>query len=153
LLHDRIIAALPQAAELYHRLVLVVGPPGSGKTTALHAAAAVTGCPVLNVSLELSRALLELTERQRILRASQELRQIIQATGAPGALLDNLELLFETSLKQDPLRCLQTVARSMTIVAAWSGRVEDAVLTYAVPGHPEYRRYPARDLLIVTPGD
>jgi len=27
------------------------------------------------------------------------------------------------------------------VVAAWNGSSDDQQLTYAVPGHPEYRRY------------
>jgi hypothetical protein len=54
-------------------------------------------------------------------------------------LLDNLELLFDISLKLDPLRCLQDLARDKTIVAAWNGTVTAGHLTYATPDHPEYR--------------
>ncbi len=32
---DQVIRAIPQAASLYHRLVLIVAPAGAGKTTAL----------------------------------------------------------------------------------------------------------------------
>ena len=50
------------AASLYHRLVLVVGGDGTGKTTALREISACIGAPLINVGLELSRRLLELTE-------------------------------------------------------------------------------------------
>jgi hypothetical protein len=66
-------------------------------------------------------------------------------------LLDNLELLFDVSLRLDPLRCLQDLARDTTIVAAWNGTVTAGHLTYATPGHPEYRRYALEDLVIVCP--
>ncbi len=54
------------------------------------------------------------------------------------------------SVRQDPLRLLQSISRSRTVVAVWSGILEDGSLTYAVPGHPEHRRYAATDLLLVT---
>ena len=55
-------------------------------------------------------------------------------------LLDNLEILFDVLLRQDPLRLLQDISMNRTIVAARTGSADDH-LSYAVPRHPEYRRY------------
>jgi hypothetical protein len=66
-------------------------------------------------------------------------------------LLDNLEIIFDVELKQDPLRLLQGLSRNKTVVASWSGNIVDRYLTYANPAHPEYRRYPIRDILITSP--
>ena len=60
-LADQIIRKVKQAAELYHRLLLVVAPAGAGKTTALHDVRDRTGAPLVNINLELSRRMLELT--------------------------------------------------------------------------------------------
>lgn len=136
---------------LYHRLVLTVAPAGAGKTTALQEVARRQGCPYLNVNLELSRALLELAQVQRCLQAPRLLEEITRKTGSAVVLLDNLEMLFDVSLKQDPLRLLQGLSRSRTVVAAVSGVLKDGCLVYAEPGHPEYRRYPLADLVIVSP--
>ena len=57
-------------------------------------------------------------------------------------LLDNIEVLFDVSLKQDPLRLLQGLSRNKTVVAAWSGSIDGEHMVYATPDHPEYRRYP-----------
>ena len=54
-------------------------------------------------------------------------------------------------LKQDPLKLLQGISRNKTVVAAWNGTIVDDYFTYAAPGHPEYRRYPMRDFLVVSP--
>ncbi|MFH0778123.1 MAG: BREX-3 system P-loop-containing protein BrxF, partial [Candidatus Eisenbacteria bacterium] len=67
-LADRVIRRIGQAAELYHRLVLLVAPAGSGKTAALRDVHQRTDAPLLNVNLELSRHMLDLTERQRALQ-------------------------------------------------------------------------------------
>ena len=34
-------------------------------------------------------------------------------------LLDNIEVIFDVALKQDPLRLLQRLSRNKTVVAAW----------------------------------
>jgi hypothetical protein len=127
-----------------------VGRSGSGKTSLLQEVSKQTGFRYINLNLELSRALLELTERQRILRLPVLIDEIIGKTGDQVVLIDNIEILFEVSLKQDPLRLLQQISRNRTVVATWNGTITGRYLTYAAPNHPEYRRYPAHDLLIVT---
>jgi Cdc6-like AAA superfamily ATPase len=62
---------LPRVATLYHRLILIVAPSGTGKTAALHEVAKHTGDPYINVNLELSRCMLGLTQRQRQLQVSR----------------------------------------------------------------------------------
>lgn len=139
-------------ADLYHRLVLLVGPSRSGKTTALRALAKADGWPRVNVGVELSQRLLDLTERQRALQAPRLLEEVVASVSADVVLLDNTEILFASALRQDPLRLLQSVSRGRTIVAAWPGTVGGGCLTYAVPEHPEFRRYPSNDLMMVALG-
>lgn len=148
-LADQIICKVKQATDLYHRLLLVVAPAGAGKTIALHDVRDRTGAPLVNVNLELSRLMLELTERQRALQLPRLLRGIVGDGDI--ILLDNIEILFDAGLKQDPLRLLQGLSRNKTVVAAWSGFIAEDSVTYAAPDHPEYRRYPIRDLLVASP--
>src|SRR6266508_894739 len=93
---------------MYHRLILVVAPAGAGKTAALQdvAKAKHTGFRYIHVNLELSRRLLVLTERQRSLQVPRLLSAMVGRGGDQVVLLDNIELLFDVSLKQDPLRLL-----------------------------------------------
>ena len=151
LLVDQILFRLGQVAELYHRLVLVVAPAGQGKTTSLQVVAERTGALYLNINLELSSRMLDLTERQRRLAVPRLLEQVLAKSEKDTVLLDNLEILFEKSLQLDPLRLLEHLSRNRTIVAAWNGSVENEHIIYAVLGHPEHRRYAASDLSIVGP--
>ena len=150
-LADRIIESIDQAAELYHRLIIVAAPAGAGKTAALRDIHQRTNAPLVNVNLELSRSMLELTERQRSLQLPRLLTEIMSSTQADVILLDNVEVLFDVSLKQDPLRLTQGLSRNKTLVVAWSGYADTDYLVYATPDHPEYRRYPSRDMLLVRP--
>ena len=151
LLYNQIMRRLEQVAGLYYRLTLVVAPRGMGKTVALQEVAARTGALVMNVNLALSQRMLELTERQRSLRIPRLLEEITGQVDREFVVLDNLEILFDVALKLDPLRLLQGLARHRTVVAAWNGSIEGNYMTYAVPGHPEYRRYPVRDFLVARP--
>jgi len=150
-LADRVIKRIGQAAELYHRLVMLVAPAGAGKTAALQDVHERTAAPLVNVNLELSRRMLDLTERQRALQLPRLLAEIVGISAADVVLLDNVEVLFDVSLKQDPLRLLQGLSRNKTVVAAWSGTIDGEHMVYATPDHPEYKRYPLRDFLVVNP--
>jgi len=157
---DSIFAQIKAAAALYHRLVFVVAESGSGKTKILREVSDELQAPFVNVNLELSRRMLDLTEKQRTLQLPRLLREIVDETDHDVVLLDNLEILFDVGLKQDPLRLLQSLSRNKTIVAAWNGAIDlsacnaqtgEQYLTYATPEHPEYKRYPVQDFLVASP--
>lgn len=148
-IHKKIKLSLQAAEGLYHRLVLLVGGTGSGKTSVLQNVASDYGTSVININLALSHELLELTAKQRSLRLPAILDQIADKAGKP-VVLDNLEILFDKDLKQDPLRLLQGISRNRSIMASWNGISIGGRLLYAEAGHPEYRSYDMVDALIVS---
>lgn len=148
-LQNRIKESLQASEGLYNRLVLLVGEAGSGKTGILQDVAGELNTSVVNVNLAISSQLLELTTKQRPLKLPRVLGQIVDNANSP-VVLDNLEILFDKSLKQDPLRLLQSISRNRSVVASWNGTVTDGMLFYAEPDHPEYRRYDSADALIVV---
>ena len=148
MIQEKIKQSIEAADILCHRLVLLVGETGSGKTAVLRDVADELGVSVVNVNLELSSALLELTARQRALRLPEILGEIADKAGSP-VILDNMEILFDKDLKQDPLRLLQGISRNRTVVASWNGKYSAGRLLYAETGHPEYRSYDLVDVLIV----
>ena len=145
---DAISGVIKRAHQLYHRLIIVVGPASADGVIVEH-----LGMKRVNVSADLGERLLNLPARQRPLRVGQLLEDLVEETAEEEVVLYHLEILFEPSLKQDPLRLLQGLSRDRTVVAVWSGVHEDGSLTYAVPGHPEHRRYPAAGLLLVDAGN
>lgn len=129
----------------------MVAESGSGKTRLLRQLSEELRFPLVNVNRELSRRLLDLTERQRTLRLPRLLHEIVDEAHADVMLLDNLEVLFDVALKQDPLRLLQGLSRGRTLVASWNGAHDGRYMTYATPEHPEYRRYPVQGFLAAGP--
>ncbi|MBF0234070.1 MAG: BREX-3 system P-loop-containing protein BrxF [Desulfamplus sp.] len=135
-------------AGLYHRLILLVGESGSGKTSALHGVAKQHDAEIFNLNLNLSYLLLELTMKQRVLQLSTLLEDILKESQGI-IFLDNIEILFDKDLKQDPLRLLQNLSRNRLIIASWNGRYQGKKLIYAEPDHPEYRLYDSIETVIV----
>lgn len=147
-INQKINRSLKTAEGLYHRLVLLVGSAGSGKSSILLNVADEFETFIININLVLSRELLELTAKQRSLRLPGILDQIV-GNAQSLVVLDNLEILFDKDLKQDPLRLLQGISRNRTVVASWNGDYTAGRLLYAEPGHLEYRKYDLVDALIV----
>ena len=129
-----------QVKGRYEQLVLVVGPAGSGITEALRQVERSTGYPYVSLGLDLSQRLLEIPARRRPFQASRAVESIVEDRHSEVVFLDNLELLFDRSLHLNPLSSLRKLSRSRVIVAAWPGSTDGTWITYAAPGHREYRR-------------
>jgi len=146
---EAIRAGARDAATRYQCLVLVVGGNGEEAANLVERACSSEGWGLVNVGLALSERLLELSKRQRALRASRILEDLASAEAPDVVALTNLELLFAAELELDPLRLLQKVSRHRTVIAGWPGHVDGDAIAYAEPGHPEYRRYCAPDAVVV----
>ncbi|MGE3406420.1 MAG: BREX-3 system P-loop-containing protein BrxF [Pirellulales bacterium] len=144
--------AIQQAASQYYRLVVLAGAPGSGKTAALQAVAQKFDHPLINVNLEISKRMLELTRTQRSRQVERLLKEVVAAAPGDVVLLDNLEILFDTALEVEPLRLLQVSSRNRTIVASWNGSFQNGTLTYAEPGHPEFIQFKQTDAVVIPVG-
>ncbi len=149
---EKIAASLSEVENLYHRLIFLVGETCSGKTITLQGLSQHLDLQPINVNLELSEQLLELTAKQRTLQLPRLLEDLVSDKGKT-IILDNIEILFDVDLQQDPLRLLQRISRNRNIVVAWNGCVANNKLVYAEPGHPEYRSYTATDFVIVLQHD
>lgn len=149
---DQLDLLLPTLPTQYYRLLLIAGSHGTGKTRLLKELSRQQSMPYLNLNLHLSQRLLDLTTKERPLRVRRILAQIIDSHPKPVLAVDNIELLFEPSLQQEPLALLQELSRNKSLIVAWGGSYDEQrrVLTYAEPGHPEYRRYERPEVVVVT---
>ena len=85
----------------------------------------------------------------RSFSTNELLREITDEVGGDAPLLlDNLEVLFEPSLRVNPLNVTKLLAHSRRVIAAWPGELRNDRLTYASVGHPEHRDY-SRDGVVV----
>jgi hypothetical protein len=149
-LQDALRERIEHAPQQYHQLIILLHSTSQPVDFDVKEMADEFGCGYINLGLELSQALLDLTERQRALKLPRLVDQITNRFDGKPVLLDHIEVLFEPELKQDPLRLLQGLSRNRIILAIWNGPIVKGNLTYALPDHPEYRRYPVQDLNILS---
>ena len=140
---------LDQINELNAKLIILVGLPGSGKTRILQELGDKLDIELVNISLELGLRLSKIPYAQRGFSVNTELRDVIRMNHNDPLLLDNLELLFEKSLKINPLDVIKRLAQSKRVVATWSGELCDNKLIYGRMPHPEYRSYEADGIVML----
>jgi len=136
---DRLV---DEVAALHSRLILLVGRSGCGKSALLAELANRRGMKVMNVGAVLGGRLAAMPQRQRALQANVVMRELADEYASGDlVLLDNIELLFDQSLRLDPLDLLKRHAHARRVVSVWPGELRDGRLSYAEMGHPEYQDY------------
>ena len=141
-IHEKIRKSIEDARHLYQKLILLVGKSGSGKTGILKKISNEFAVPMINVNLEISSRLLDIPLEKRASNLSRLFSSLLNNTGSDMVLLDNIEILFDKSLQQNPLSLLQNNAKNRIVIAAWNGVIEKGRLTYARPEHHEFQAYP-----------
>lgn len=143
---SKINSALDVSKDMYYRLILLVGT-SSDNTLAMREIPKELDTEVINLNLELSKLLLNKTLRQRKLDLTKAMQLIVR--GKEITFIDHAEILFDVDLGQDPLRLLEGLSRNQAIVVSWNGKVLNDKLIYGEIGHPEYRSYSTKDLVII----
>jgi hypothetical protein len=137
---DELQRKISDTASLNSKLILLIGPPRSGKTALLGQLSDRIKAQVLNVGLALGRDLLALPRTRRHLQVSELFKALADTATSQGLLLvDNIELLFDRTLQVGALDLLRSQARVRPVVAVWPGDLRENRLSYAVSGHPEYQ--------------
>lgn len=148
---DELQRKIADTASLNSKLILLIGPPRSGKTALLAQLSERLKVQVLNVGLALGKDLLALPRTRRHLLVSELFKNLADAAASRGPLLvDNIELLFDRSLQFGPLDLLKAQARVRPVVAVWPGELRENRLSYAVSGHPEHQDHSPEGAVLFT---
>ncbi|MGQ3354013.1 MAG: BREX-3 system P-loop-containing protein BrxF [Phreatobacter sp.] len=136
---DRLVEDI---SSLNSKLILLIGPPRSGKSELLRHLAERRRARVLSVGATLGRELLSVPAPRRHLLAADMLKELADGFVSRGLLLlDNIELLFDQTLQLSPLDLLKRHAHGGGVVAVWPGELQESRLSHATTGHPEYQDY------------
>lgn len=136
---DRLVEDI---SGLNSKLVLLIGPPRSGKSNLLGQLAARRQARVLSLGAALGRELLAVPSTRRHLQAADLLKDLADDFASHGLLLvDNIELLFDRTLRLSPLDLLKRHAHARRVITVWPGELREDRLSYATTGHPEHQDY------------
>ncbi len=146
---DALEQRVAETGSLNCKLVLVIGPSCAAKSGLLAELAKRRHARILGVGSALGRSLLPVPAFRRHLRAQDLLRELADKAAVDGVvLLDSIELLFDQTLRLNPLDLLRRLAHARTVVAAWPGEFKDNRLSYAAMGHPEYQDYGSEGVVL-----
>jgi hypothetical protein len=130
----------------YQPAFLLVHPEIGRLQTAVNRLQQEYAWPALAVSSSLSHQLQAIAPQQRPRHTPRLFLDNLQPY-APGPLLcHEIDLLFEPSLRLDPLKLLLDGSRHTSLIIAWPGHYADNSLSYAVPKHAHYRVWSRPDL-------
>ncbi|MDI3501673.1 MAG: hypothetical protein PWP22_1444 [Thermoanaerobacter sp.] len=134
----------------YYKLILLVGPIGSGKTQILKKISSDYNYDYINLNLKLSEKLINIPFEERCYYVDDFMEEILFQSKTDVTILDNIEILFSNHLKIDPLKLLKNISRYRKIIASWGGIYVNGILTYAEIGHSEHRKYKKNDLDVIV---
>lgn len=138
---------ISEVSDLQSKLILLVGK--GGKTQLLRALARRLNTAPLNVGMKLGLRLAATPVSDRGFSTNESLRDVADGVrNDVPLLLDNLEVLFEPSLRINPLNVIKLLAHSRLVIAAWPGELRNDRLIYAGMGHPEHRDYTRNGVVI-----
>lgn len=139
---EKLDQVVDEIGSLNSKLILLIGPPRSGKTRLLNDLGKRRQLPILNVGAALGRQLLAVPSARRHIETAALLKDLADRHAAGDlVLLDNIELLFDHTLQLNPLELLKRHAHVRRVVAVWPGELNDNRLSYATMGHPEHQHY------------
>jgi hypothetical protein len=125
-----------------------VGKHGSGKTQLLRSFAAEDDAIPIDLGSEMPPSVFDLPSRQRCVAAADRFGDLVRAVDDT-AIIDGIEVLFHPDLMLDPLKLFQDNSRNRVLIVAWPGTFGRNELTFAAPGHPEFRSYTSPDAIVL----
>jgi hypothetical protein len=146
----QLLEIIRASQSAYYKLTILAGGARAGKTHLLKQVATQLDLPILNLSLLLSQRLLSQNRRQRALNAEDVATEVIAENYKSGLCLDDTELLFDSTLRLNPLGFLQGVSRNHLIVATWNGIVAGGELRFGHTGHPDFFRQSVNGYPVVS---
>lgn len=149
-----VLDAVTAAFHDRHKLVLVLGGFGTGKTTLMQEVANEIEGIYLNLNLQLSERLRELPRSRHndgvtVHREIDLLCDELSQHGRP-ILVDNIELLFSPELgKVNPVDTFKRIARQRPVVLTLPARRDGNYAEYSTVGRSDYLRMEIGEYIVI----
>lgn len=157
-MRNRLIEAIRIVASDRHKLILLLGGFGAGKTRLLKAVAPEVDGEYVNLNLYLTERLLALPRSQyadgvTVHRLIDELCDQLSPDRRP-LLVDNAEVLFSPELgKVNPVDTFKRIARQRPVVLALPARRRGNCAEYSALGRADHVRMPLDNYTVIEIGE
>ncbi len=122
---DTLVETIDQTYNDDHKLILIVGKPGSGKSKIIKEYSHNTGIPIVDFTKVLANDPEDL---------KKTMKEFLKNYRFDVLLIDNKKALYDVSKDTDLMDILQELAKRVIVVATISGYVEEGNLTHIVNG-------------------
>lgn len=140
------------AANSHYNIVILYGPHGCGKTSALKNLASAMRIQYINVGERLSELLKEITPIKR----SQNVQCILESLLEKDAttIIDNTEILFNKELHQNVPALLRNLGRKRTsaLVVSIPGSFTAGKLFFSQAPYVDSAQYDMHDFILIAVG-
>lgn len=139
-------ALVARARGEYCRLVWIAGGSSQERTTVLQGLAEAEAGAYVDLGKKLSASLLDVSPPLRAASVQACFDGSLPGSDSGVTCLDHLEVLFEPSLKTNPVALIRNASRHTVLVAAWPGTFESGHLLFGAPDHPAHADIAEADL-------
>lgn len=112
-----------------HKLLLIIGTPGSGKSKIIREYSQETGIPILDLDKIFCN-----TPTDQLMN---EMKNFLSTYHQKVLLLDNKKILYAKNSTIDLLAFLKEISESIPVVATWNGKIEDGQVFHFRKDSPE----------------
>lgn len=112
-----------------HKLLLIIGQPGSGKSKLVREYSQETGIPIVNLDTIFAN-----TPSDQLMR---EMKNFLSTYHQKVLLLDNKKILYAKNSQIDLLAFLKEISEDIIVVATWNGKIEDGQVFHFRENAPE----------------
>lgn len=112
-----------------HKLLLIIGAPGSGKSKVIREYSQETGIPII----DLDKIFINTPSNQLM----DEMKNFLSTYHQKVLLLDNKKILYSKNSTIDLLAFLKEISTSIPVIATWNGKIEDGQVFHFRKDAPE----------------
>ena len=112
-----------------HKLLLIIGQPGSGKSKLVRNYSQETGIPIVNLDTIFAN-----TPSEQLMH---EMKNFLSTYHQKDLILDNKKILYAKNSQIDLLAFLKEISEDIIVVATWNGKIEDGQVFHFRENAPE----------------
>lgn len=135
------------ATKYGKHVILFVAEHGCGKTRILKQLSENSNYKYINVNRVVSESLIDKSKDEYVSVILPLLRNL--SGNDQVIILDNIELLFDSQLKQKVSNLLLALAQNQILIVSIPGKIVNNIVYFSESGHQDYQTLDLKDFLVV----